>query len=61
VEAGDRFKRRGGRSHKFNVSGSLSTLTVPDTYVPLCVENRETLTVALSVLLEWKFFERVED
>lgn len=60
VEVGDRFKRR-GMSHKVYVIERFIEHTDHPRHVCLvCIENSETLTVALSALLDGKFFERVE-
>jgi hypothetical protein len=60
VEIGDRFKRR-SVSHKVYILERFIEHTHHPRHACLvCIENRETLTVALSVLFDGKLFERVE-
>jgi hypothetical protein len=60
VAVGDRFRRR-GVSHKVYVIERFIEHTDHPIHVCLvCIENSETLTVALSALLDGKLFERVE-
>jgi hypothetical protein len=61
VQLGDRFKRR-GMSHKVYIIERLIEHTDHPRHACLvCIENSETLTVALSALLDGKLFERVLD
>jgi len=61
VDVGDRFKRR-GMSHKVYIVERFIEHTDHPIHVCLaCIENSETLTVALSALLDGNSFEPVED
>jgi hypothetical protein len=61
VEVGDRFKRR-GMSHKVYILERFIEHADHPRHVSLvCAENSETLTVALSALLDGNLFERFED
>jgi len=61
VEVGDRFKRR-GMSHKVYILERFIEHSDHPRHVSLvCAENSETLTVALSALLDGNLFERIDD
>jgi hypothetical protein len=60
VEVGDCFRRR-GMSHKvYVIERFIEHTDLPRHACLVCIENSETLTVALSALLDGKLFERVE-
>jgi hypothetical protein len=60
VDVGDRFRRL-GRSHRvYIVERFIEYADHPRHVCLVCIEDRETLTVGLSALLDGKLFERVE-
>jgi hypothetical protein len=60
VEVGDRFRRR-GMSHKvYVIERFIEHTDLPRHACLVCIENSETLTVALSALIDGNSFERVE-
>jgi hypothetical protein len=61
VGVGDRFRRH-GMSHKiYVIERFIEHADLPRHACLVCIENSETLTVALSALLDGRTFERVED
>ena len=60
VEVGDRFRRR-GMSHKvYVIERFIEHNNLPRHACLVCTENSETLTIALSALLDARLFERIE-
>jgi hypothetical protein len=60
VEVGDRFKRRGMSNKVYVIERFIEHTDLPRHACLVCIENSETLTVALSALLDGRSFERVE-
>jgi hypothetical protein len=61
VDLGNRFRRR-GMSHKvYVIERFIEHNDLPKHACLVCIESSETLTVALSALLDGKLFEPVED
>lgn len=60
VEVGDRFKRRGTSRRVYIIERFIERPDHPRHVRLVCIENSETLTVALSALFDGKYFERVE-
>ena len=61
VQVGDRFKRRGKSHRVYTVERFIEPTDHPRHACLVSLESRDALTVALSALLDGKFFERVLD
>jgi len=61
VEVGNRFRRRGMSQKIYIIERFIEHADHPRHVYLVCAENSETLTVALSALLDGSLFERIGD
>jgi hypothetical protein len=61
VEIGDRFRRCGMSQKVYVIERFIEHTDLPRHACLVCIANSETLTIALSALLDGRLFERVED